>query len=48
MDEVREIVWEEVEAGWVEVTQRRELRRFEEREGIKGPIRVRRGPGWVG
>ena len=46
MDEVREEVWRAVERGEVEVTQRGSVRTLEEREGIKGPIRVRRGPKW--
>jgi len=47
MVEVRDIVWREVEAGRVEVTQGGESRRLEERESIRGPIRVRRGPNWT-
>lgn len=46
MDEVREAVWEEVRKGRVEVTQGGEVRRWEERGGIRGPIRVRRGREW--
>lgn len=46
MDPVREIVWEEARKGRVQVTQRGEARKYEDRNGLKGPIRVRRGPGW--
>jgi len=46
MDPVRDIVWEEVKKGRVEVTQGGEVRELEEREGLKGPIRVRRGVKW--
>jgi hypothetical protein len=46
MDPVRDIVWEEVMKGRVEVTQGGEVRTLQEREGLKGPIRVRRGEKW--
>lgn len=46
MDPVRDIVWEEVRKGTVEVTQGGEVRTLDEREGLKGPIRVRRGDKW--
>jgi len=46
MDPVRDIVWGEVRKGTVEVTQGGEVRTLEEREGLKGPIRVRRGEKW--
>lgn len=46
MDFTRDIVWEHVKEGRVEVTQGGEVRTYEEREGLKGPIRVRRGEGW--
>jgi len=46
MDPVRNIVWEEVRKGTVEVTQGGEVRTLEERDGLKGPIRVRRGEKW--
>jgi hypothetical protein len=46
MEPVRDIVWEEVRKGRVEVTQSGEVRSLEEREGLKGPIRVRRGEKW--
>lgn len=46
MDPVRDIVWAEVKKGRVEVTQGGEVRKLEEREGLKGPIRVRRGEKW--
>lgn len=46
MDPVREIVWKEVGRERVEVTQGGVVRSLEEREGLKGPIRVRRGEKW--
>ena len=46
MDPVRDIVWEEVRTERVEVTQGGVVRSLEERQGLKGPIRVRRGPKW--
>jgi hypothetical protein len=46
MDPVREVVWEEVRRGRVEVTQGGNRREWEKRKEIKGPIRVRRGPRW--
>ena len=46
MDPVRDIVWEEVRTERVEVTQGGVVRSLEERPGLKGPIRVRRGPKW--
>lgn len=46
MDEVRDEVWEQVKAGTVLVTQRGDMRDYEERFNIKGPIRVKRGPNW--
>jgi hypothetical protein len=46
MDPVRDIVWREVEKGRVEVTQGGEVRTLEERDGLRGPIRVRRGGMW--
>lgn len=42
MDPVRDVVWEEVASGKVEVTQGGVARSIEERAGLKGPIRVRR------
>jgi hypothetical protein len=47
MDEVREVVWDEVREGRVEVTQGGDKRDWEMREELKGPIRVRRGEKWV-
>jgi len=47
MNPVRDIVWAEVEKGRVQVTQGGEVRELEEREGLKGPIRVRRGLKWT-
>lgn len=46
MDPVRSIVWDEVKKGHVQVTQGGEVRPYEERNDLKGPIRVRRGPKW--
>lgn len=46
MDPVRDVVWEEVRKGQVEVTQGGIVRTHEEREGLKGPIRVRKGEKW--
>jgi len=46
MDFTRDIVWEQVKEGRIEVTQGGEVRTYEEREGLKGPIRVRRGEEW--
>jgi hypothetical protein len=46
MEPVRNIVWEEVKKGFVQVTQGGVVRVWEEREGLKGPIRVRRGEKW--
>ncbi|WVW80372.1 hypothetical protein I302_102353 [Kwoniella bestiolae CBS 10118] len=46
MDPVREVVWDEVREGRVEVTQKGEVRRWEDRGEIRGPIRVRRGGEW--
>lgn len=46
MDPVRDVVWEEVRKGKVEVTQGGVSRSLEDREGLKGPIRVRRGREW--
>lgn len=43
MEPVRVVVWNEVEQGRAEVTQGGVVRGLEEREGLKGPIRVRRG-----
>jgi len=46
MPSVREAVWAEAKKGIVEVTQGGEVRKWEEREELVGPIRVRRGPKW--
>ena len=46
MDPVRDIVWDAVERGEVEVTQGGGVRTLEQRNEIKGPIRIRRGPEW--
>jgi hypothetical protein len=46
MQPVREIVWGEVKKGIVEVTQGGVVRCWEERNGLKGPIRIRRGEKW--
>ena len=47
MGTVREVVWGEVRRARVEVTQGGEVRGYEEREGVSGPIRLRRGLEWV-
>jgi hypothetical protein len=47
MEFTRTVVWEEVRKGTVQVTQGGEVRDFEDRNSLKGPIRVRRGPGWT-
>ncbi|WVQ65136.1 uncharacterized protein L199_003309 [Kwoniella botswanensis] len=46
MDPVREVVWEEAREGRVEVTQKGEARRYEDKGDLRGPIRVRRGEKW--
>lgn len=46
MDPVRAVVWDDVECGYVQVTQKGEVRAWEMRNDLKGPIRVRRGPKW--
>jgi hypothetical protein len=46
MEPVRAVVWEDVNAGKVEVTQGGTVRMYDQRDEIKGPIRVRRGRGW--
>ncbi|ORY24664.1 hypothetical protein BCR39DRAFT_507370 [Naematelia encephala] len=46
MDQVRDVVWDQVREGRVQVTQGGVVRSLEEREGLKGPIRVRKGPEW--
>lgn len=46
MQPIREVVWQQVEAGRVQVTQGGEVRPYEDRETLKGPIRVRKGPKW--
>lgn len=48
MEPTREIVWEQVRSGRVQVTQAGEVREYEDRGSIKGPIRLRRGPEWEG
>lgn len=47
MQPVRDVVWREVLEGRVEVTQGGEVREYECRNEIRGPIRVRRGKKWV-
>ncbi|RXK42576.1 hypothetical protein M231_00130 [Tremella mesenterica] len=42
MDSVRDVVWDEVQRGNVEVTQGGTVRTWDEKEKIKGPIRVRK------
>lgn len=46
MEPVRGVVWECVKAEWVEVCQGGEERRWEGREDVRGPIRVRKGKKW--
>ncbi|WRT65906.1 uncharacterized protein IL334_002857 [Kwoniella shivajii] len=46
MDPVRQIVWEQVNKGNVQVTQKGEIRSFDQRNDIKGPIRVKKGEHW--
>lgn len=46
MEPTREIVWQKVKEGQVEVTQGGDVREYESRHELKGPIRVRRGPHW--
>lgn len=46
MDPVRDFVWDQASKGYVQVTQGGIVRSFDEREHLKGPIRVRRGPRW--
>ncbi|WVR05646.1 hypothetical protein IAU60_002668 [Kwoniella sp. DSM 27419] len=46
MDPVREVVWDQVRLGRVEVTQKGERRDWADRGEIKGPIRVKRGEKW--
>lgn len=41
---IRDMVWAEAETGRVEITQGGVVRSVEERDRLKGPIRVRRGP----
>jgi hypothetical protein len=46
MNFTRELVWAEVRKGRVEVTQGGEVRKWQDRNTLKGPIRVRRGEKW--
>ena len=46
MDPVRAVVWDDVKRGVVEVTQKGEVRPWEMRNDLKGPIRVKRGLKW--
>ena len=46
MDPVRDLVWQDVKVGKLQVTQKGEVRTYVERREIKGPIRVKRGPKW--
>jgi hypothetical protein len=46
MEPVRDVVWACVREGWVEVCQGGEARGWEGREGVRGPIRVRKGEKW--
>ncbi|WWC68426.1 uncharacterized protein I206_102353 [Kwoniella pini CBS 10737] len=47
MDSVRSLIWEQVKIGNVQVTQKGEIRKYEERNEIKGPIRVKKGINWT-
>lgn len=47
METTREIVWQQVKEGQVEVTQGGEVRDYESRHDLKGPIRLRRGAKWT-
>ena len=46
MDEVRRVVWDQVRSSKVQVTQKGQVREWDDRENVKGPIRVRRGEQW--
>ena len=46
MEFTREVVWEEVRRGAVHVTQGGEVRPYEGRGEVRGPIRVIRGERW--
>jgi hypothetical protein len=46
MDAARDEVWKLAEEEIVEVTQGGEVRSVDERESLKGPIRVKRGKKW--
>lgn len=46
MPAVRDLVWACAQRGWVEVTQKGEVRAYEAREGVRGPVRVKKGPRW--
>ncbi|KAL7423687.1 hypothetical protein Q5752_001269 [Cryptotrichosporon argae] len=48
MDPVRDAVWDLVRERRVEVTQGGIARALDERDAIRGPIRVRRGERWEG
>jgi hypothetical protein len=47
MNFTRGVVWEQVRDGRVQVTQGGEVREYEQRDLLTGPIRVRRGPEWT-
>ncbi|ORX35426.1 hypothetical protein BD324DRAFT_652555 [Kockovaella imperatae] len=46
MDSVRDEVWKAVEIDQVQVTQGGKVRDLEDKDNLKGPIRVRKGPEW--
>lgn len=46
MIDVRNVIWDEVHGGRMEVTQKGIVRTLKDREGLRGPIRVRRGSKW--
>lgn len=47
MPHVRQVVWDLVKDGQAEVTQRGEVRSWDMRNNLKGPLRVRRGPKYM-
>ncbi|WWC88102.1 uncharacterized protein L201_003006 [Kwoniella dendrophila CBS 6074] len=46
MDPVRQVIWEQVNLGIVNITQKGEIRNYDERFQIKGPIRIKKGENW--
>ena len=47
MPHVRQVVWDLVKDGQAEVTQRGDVRSWDMRNDLKGPLRVRRGPQYI-